>query len=275
MSPPGADVSFDFSDRVAVVTGGTGALGRAIAAGFRRSGARVVVLARDPHAVGETAKQLGSEDHAIGVAADVRSSDQLRSVAETVLERWGALDVLVNAAGGNRPEATVSPGGSFFDLNPDAIRDVVDLNLMGTLLPIQILGRPMAEAGRGSVVNISSMAAARPLSRVIGYGAAKAAVDNATRWLADHAARSFGPGVRVNAVAPGFILGQQNRELLVGPDGEPTDRARRIVEATPVGRLGDADDVVGPVLWLASDASRFVTGAVIPVDGGFSAVSGL
>jgi NAD(P)-dependent dehydrogenase (short-subunit alcohol dehydrogenase family) len=146
---------------------------------------------------------------------------------------------------------------------------------MGTLMPIQVLGRTMAESGDGAIVNISSMASARPLSRVVAYGAAKAAVDNATRWLADHIARSFGPGVRVNAVAPGFILSEQNRDLLVGPGGAPTDRARRIVEATPMDRLGNAEDVVGPVLWLASEASRFVTGAVIPVDGGFSAVSGL
>jgi NAD(P)-dependent dehydrogenase (short-subunit alcohol dehydrogenase family) len=275
MNLAAAPARFDFSGRVAVVTGGTGVLGRAIADGFRRSGARVAVLARNPESVRETAGQLGTGDEAVGVAADVRSSEQLLSAARTVLDRWGALDVLVNAAGGNRPDATVSPGGSFFDLSPDAIRDVVDLNLMGTLMPIQVLGRSMAESGHGAIVNISSMASARPLSRVVGYGAAKAAVDNATRWLADHIARSFGPGVRVNAVAPGFILGEQNRDLLVDPGGTPTDRARRIVEATPMDRLGEAEDVVGPVLWLASEASRFVTGAVIPVDGGFSAVSGL
>jgi NAD(P)-dependent dehydrogenase (short-subunit alcohol dehydrogenase family) len=273
VNPAGGTANFDFSGRVVVVTGGTGVLGRAIAGGFRRSAARVVILARNPAVVSETAAGLGTEDEVMGVAADVLDAEQLRSARETILGRWGGLDVLVNAAGGNRADATVTPGGSFFDVSPDALRQVIDLNLMGTLLPIQILGRAIADAGAGAIVNVSSMAGARPLSRLVGYGAAKAAVDNATRWLADHAARLIGPGVRVNAVAPGFFLSSQNRTLLMGAGGELTDRGRRIVDATPMGRLGDADDVVGPVLWLASEASRFVTGAVIPVDGGFSAAS--
>ncbi len=273
MNATGATANFDFSGRVAVVTGGTGVLGRAIAQGFRRSAARVAILARNPAIVNETAVGLGTKDEVIGVAADVLDAEQLHSALETILGRWGGLDVLVNAAGGNRADATVAPGGSFFDVSPDAIRHVIDLNLMGTLLPIQILGRAIADAGTGAIVNVSSMAATRPLSGVVGYGAAKAAVDNATRWLADHAARLIGPGVRVNAVAPGFFLSSQNRDLLVNASGELTARGRRIVDATPMGRLGDADDVVGPVLWLASEASRFVTGAVIPVDGGFSAAS--
>jgi len=273
VNPTRGTASFDFSGQVAVVTGGTGALGRAIAGGFRRSAARVVILARNPAIVNETAAGLGGKDDVLGLAADVLDADQLRSALETILDRWGGLDVLVNAAGGNRADATVAPGGSFFDVSPDAIRHVVDLNLMGTLLPIQVFGRAIAGAGTGAIVNVSSMAATRPLSRVLGYGAAKAAVDNATRWLADHTARSIGPGVRVNAVAPGFVLSGQNRDLLVNGGGQLTDRGRRIVDATPMGRLGDPDDVVGPVLWLASEASRFVTGAVIPVDGGFSAAS--
>jgi NAD(P)-dependent dehydrogenase (short-subunit alcohol dehydrogenase family) len=273
VNPAGGTANFDFSDRVAVVTGGTGVLGRAIAHGFRRSAARVVILARNHALVNETAVGLGNTDEVMGVAADVLDADQLRSALDSIVGQWGDLHILVNAAGGNRSEATVAPDGSFFDVSPDAIRQVVDLNLMGTLLPIQIFGRAIADAGTGSIVNISSMAATRPLSRVLGYGAAKAAVENATRWLADHTARLIGPGVRVNAVAPGFFLSDQNRDLLVTAGGELTDRGRRIVDATPMGRLGDPDDVVGPVLWLASEASRFVTGAVIPVDGGFSATS--
>jgi NAD(P)-dependent dehydrogenase (short-subunit alcohol dehydrogenase family) len=273
--PSGGAASFDFSGRVAVVTGGTGVLGRAIAAGFRRSAGRVAILARNRAVLSETATVLGPKDEVIGLAADVLDPQQLESALESILGRWGSLDVLVNAAGGNRADATVAPGGSFFDLSPAAIRQVVDLNLMGTLLPTQIFGRAIADAGAGAIVNVSSMAAFRPLSRVVGYGAAKAAVENATRWLADHTARLIGPGVRVNAIAPGFFLSAQNRDLLMNDAGELTARGRRVVEATPMGRLGEAEDVVGPVLWLASDASRFVTGAVIPVDGGFSLTSGL
>ncbi len=273
MSSAGGTANFDFSGRVVVVTGGTGVLGRALARGFLRAAARVVILARNPAIVNDTAAGLGNEGEVIGVAADVLDPDQLRSALDAILGRWGGLDVLVNAAGGNRADATVAPGGSFFDVSPDAIRGVVDLNLMGTLLPIQIFGSVISRAGTGAIVNVSSMAAGRPLSRVVGYGAAKAAVENATRWLADHTARVIGPGVRVNAVAPGFFLSSQNRDLLLNAGGELTDRGRRIVDATPMGRLGDAEDVVGPVLWLASEASRFVTGAVIPVDGGFSVAS--
>jgi NAD(P)-dependent dehydrogenase (short-subunit alcohol dehydrogenase family) len=275
VTPASGTARFDFSDRVAVVTGGTGLLGVAIGAGFRRAGARVAILARNHDRVREAAAELGTADEALAVPADVLDSQQLRSALDAIVSRWGRLDVLVNAAGGNRPDATVALGQSFFDLDPEAVRRVVDLNLMGTLIPVQVLGRTLADAGSGAIVNVSSMAAARPLSRVVGYGAAKAAVENATRWLADHTARLFGPGLRVNAVAPGFLLSDQNRDLLVGAAGELTERGRRIVDGTPMGRLGQADDVTGPVLWLASDASRFVTGAVIPVDGGFSATSGL
>jgi NAD(P)-dependent dehydrogenase (short-subunit alcohol dehydrogenase family) len=274
-TPSSGAANFDFSGRVAVVTGGTGVLGLAIAGGFRGAAARVAIVARNQAMVSETAAGLGPKDEAIGVTADVLDADQLGAALDTILGRWGSVDVLVNAAGGNSADATVVPGGSFFDLSPDAIRQVVDLNLMGTLLPTQIFGRAIADAGAGAIVNVSSMAAVRPLSRVVGYGAAKAAVENATRWLADHTARLIGPGVRVNAVAPGFFLSAQNRDLLMKAGGELTTRGRQVVEATPMGRLGQADDVVGPVLWLASDASGFVTGAVIPVDGGFSAASGL
>lgn len=250
-----------------MVTGGTGALGRVIAEGLIAAGHRVAVVARDAEAVQVTSAQIG----AMGVAADVLEPGALQVVRDEVVDRWGGIDVLVNAAGGNRPDATVAPEGTFFDLDPDALRQVVDLNLFGTLLPIQMLVPAMN--GTGSIVNLSSMAATRTLSRVVGYGAAKAAVENATRWLADHLARTVGPGIRVNALAPGFFVGDQNRPLLIGAGGEPTERGRRIIEATPMGRFGRPEDLVGPVLWLASPASAFVTGAVIPVDGGFSAGS--
>jgi NAD(P)-dependent dehydrogenase (short-subunit alcohol dehydrogenase family) len=267
---------FDLTGRVAVVTGGTGALGQAIALGLARHGARVGILARDPAGVAHVVEGIvAAGGEAEGVPADVRQPDQLVRARTALLERWDHLDILVNAAGGNQAAATVPPDGSLFDLDPGAVREVVDVNLMGTFLPIQIFGRSMAAAGRGAVVNVSSMAASRPLSRVAGYGAAKAAVENLTKWLADHVARRFGPGFRVNAIAPGFFLGTQNRDLLVEPDGGLTERGRRIVDATPMGRFGEPDDLIGTVVWLASDASRFVTGAVVPVDGGFSAAGGL
>lgn len=267
---------FDLAGRAAVVTGGTGSLGQAIARGLGRSGARVALLARHRDSLDAVAGRMRRDGiEVLALAADVLEAEQLAAAREAVIAAWGRVDVLINAAGGNQPAATVPPGGTVFDLEPEALRQVVDLNLMGTFLPIQVFGRTMAEAGRGSIVNVSSMAASRPLSRVAGYGAAKAAVENLTRWLADHAARRFGPHLRVNAIAPGFFLGAQNRDLLIDASGSLTERGRQIVSATPMGRLGDPDDLVGPVVWLASDASRFVTGAVVPVDGGFSAGAGL
>ena len=247
-----------------------------MARGLGRTGARVAILARHRDSLDAVTDNLRRDGiEVLAVAADVLDTARLAAAREEVMHEWGRIDVLVNAAGGNRPAATVPPDGTFLDLEPEAVRQVVDLNLMGTLLPIQEFGRTMAETGRGSIVTISSMAATRPLSRVAGYGAAKAAVENLTRWLADHVARRFGPDIRVNSIAPGFFLGAQNRGLLVDPDGELTDRGRQVVSATPMGRLGEPEDLVGPVVWLASDASRFVTGAVVPVDGGFSAAAGV
>jgi NAD(P)-dependent dehydrogenase (short-subunit alcohol dehydrogenase family) len=274
-TPDHSDARFDFSDRVAVVTGGTGLIGSAIARGLVRSGARVAIISRRADAAEKAGAELRHYGNAVGIRADVLDHESLEAARQQVTTAWGGLDILVNAAGGNQPDATVSPEGSFFDLDPDAIRRVVELNLMGTLLPTQVFAHQMADTGRGSIINISSVSATRPLSRTIGYGAAKAGIDNITRWLADHVARQFGPAVRVNAIAPGFLLSNQNRTLLVRPDGELTDRGRRIVEMTPMARYGDPQDMVGPVLWLASDASRFVTGAVIPVDGGFTSMAGL
>lgn len=273
--PDHTQAAFDLSGRVAVVTGGTGALGQAVAGGLVASGARVVVVARRTDLVEALAAELGGPACALGVVADVLDPGHLAAALGTVMREWGRVDVLVNAAGGNQPEATVAPDGSFFDLDPEAIRAVVNLNLMGTLLPVQAFGPAIADGGGGSIINVSSAAATRPLSRVVGYGAAKAAVENATRWLADHVARRYGRAMRVNAVAPGFFIGDQNRHLLLAEDGTLTDRGEEVVARTPMGRLGEPSDLVGPVLWLASDASRFVTGAVVPVDGGFSAVAGL
>jgi NAD(P)-dependent dehydrogenase (short-subunit alcohol dehydrogenase family) len=296
MAPlPAVSALFDLSGRAAIVTGGSGVLGRAIVLGLRRAGANVAVLARHPEAVDEVVAALapgqpgeadirGGADTAGGadmagevipLVADVLDVESLEDARGAVIERWGRLDVLVNGAGGNQAEATVPLGGSFFDLNAEGFRAVLELNLMGTFLATQVFAKTMAGNGSGSVVNISSMAASRPLSRVVGYGAAKAGVENLTRWLADHIARQVSPGIRVNAVAPGFFLGDQNRALLTEADGSLTERGRAIVSRTPMGRLGSPEDLVGTVLWLASDASAFVTGTVVPVDGGFSAAAGI
>lgn len=267
---------FSLSDRTVVVTGGSGAIGSAMAHGLGRAGASVVVLARNRERVEKTAGDIEKDGGtAVGISADVLQKNRLLEARDEILDRFGRIDVLVNCAGGNVEAATLTPGDSIFRLNEAAFRQVFDLNLMGTLLPTQVLGEAMAEAGSGSVVNISSMAADRTLTRVIGYSAAKASVENFTRWMAVELARSFGEGLRVNAIAPGFFIGEQNRDLLLNADGSLTDRGQTIIDHTPMGRFGEVEELVGTLLWLCSDAARFVTGIVVPVDGGFSAFSGV
>lgn len=267
---------FDLTGRVAVVTGGTGVLGGAMAHALAGAGARVAVLGRRADVADRVARDLtDAGGQALALPADVLDADALEGAAATLEATWGPADVLVNAAGGNRADALVHEDATLFDLDPDAFRAVVDLNLTGTLMPTQAFARGMANRGRGSVVNVSSMAAQKPLTRVIGYAAAKAGVDNLTQWLATYAATTWGPGVRVNAVAPGFFLGEQNRALLTEADGTPTPRGRQILEHTPMGRFGDPSDLAGTLLWLASDASAFVTGVVVPVDGGYAAFGGV
>ncbi len=267
---------FDLAGQVAVVTGGTGVLGGALARGLAAAGAKVGVLGRR----GDRAEEVVGEVRAAGgealaLTADVLNKAQLEAVKAQILETWSRVDVLVNAAGGNRADATVVGELTFFDLGTAALEGVIGLNLLGTVLPSQVFGAAMASRGRGSIVNISSLAAQRPLTRVIGYGAAKAATDNFTRWLAVELAQKYGPHLRVNAIAPGFFIGEQNRDLLLTPDGSPTERGRRIIDHTPMGRFGEPEELVGTAVWLASDASKFVTGVVVPVDGGFSAYSGV
>lgn len=269
---------FSLKSRTAVVLGGAGVLGSAIARGLGEAGARVAVASRSLEknlAEAEALRGLGIE--ARGYSADTTDAHAVRDLAGQILEDFGSVDVLVNAVGGNRPDATVMEPDGFFDLNPDALRQVMDLNFFGgAILPSQIFGREMAKAGRGSIINISSMSAIRPLTRVIGYSAAKAAVNSFTQWLAVHLAKNGYSGVRVNAIAPGFFLTEQNRFLLLDEQtGELTARGRTIVEHTPMGRFGEPDELIGAAVWLASDASRFVTGIVVPVDGGFSAFSGV
>jgi NAD(P)-dependent dehydrogenase (short-subunit alcohol dehydrogenase family) len=252
---------FGLDDRVAIVTGGTGALGSAMADGLAAAGARVAVLAR-------RAADVEDPDR-LGLAADVLRREELLAARDRVLDRWGRIDVLVNAAGGNVPGATLEPGQSVFELGEEAFRGVVELNLAGTLLPAQVFGEAMQDGG--AIVNVSSMAAARAITRVVGYSAAKAAVENLTRWLAVELA----PAIRVNAIAPGFLVGEQNRRLLLDAAGELTERGRAIVEHTPAGRFGEAEELVSAIVWLCGPGASFVTGAVVPIDGGFGAFSGV
>ncbi len=267
---------FDLSGRVALITGATGVLGGAMARGLAARGAKVAVLGRNEERAAELAAQLTAEGaEAMPAPADVLDRASLESVKERITARWGRIDVLVNAAGGNMPGATLQPGASFFDLGAVPMREVVDLNYMGTVLPIQVFGPALAAGGHGSIVNISSMASLRSITRVVGYGAAKAAIDNLTRWLAMAFGTEFGGALRVNAMAPGFFIGNQNRALLLEPDGSLTPRGKQIIDHTPLGRFGEPEELVGTLVWLCSDASRFVTGVVVPVDGGFAVTSGV
>jgi NAD(P)-dependent dehydrogenase (short-subunit alcohol dehydrogenase family) len=266
---------YDYSGKTVVITGGGGVLcaemGRALAACH----ARVVLLDRDL-AMAEKALALlpGSGHRAL--LADVLDPKGLATVAETVAREYGRVDALINGAGGNHPRATTNPDLSFFDLPPDALQFVANLNLAGTILPCQAFGRQMARQGEGAILNISSLNALRPLTRIPAYSAAKAAVSNFTQWLAVHLAQEYSPHLRVNALAPGFFLTEQNRFLLTEKGtGELTARGKTILAHTPMARFGSPADLVGAMLWLLSPAASFVTGVVLPVDGGFSAFGGV
>ena len=240
-------------------------------------GANVAILGRNMDTAKHILDLMGPRaSQAIAVQADVVNHESLREAAETVKARFGTLYGLLNAAGGNKPQATTSPDLSFFDMPADALRGVFDLNLMGTVLPSQVFGKMMVENGEGVILNVSSMSAIRPLTRVMAYSAAKAAVDSFTQWLAVHMARGYSARIRVNAVAPGFFLTQQNKFILTDEQtGQLTARGHSIIEHTAMGRFGQPEDLLGAVLWLLSPASEFVTGIVVPVDGGFSAFGGV
>jgi len=272
---------FGLEGQVAVVTGGTGVLGGAMARGLAQAGARVGVLGRREANARQVVADIESAGgEAVPLAADVLESRQLLEARRVTLERWGRLDILVNAAGGNRADALVADDATFFDASLDAFDRVLELNLRGTVLASQIFAEAMARRSdgdepRGSIVNISSMAARHAMTRVMAYSIAKGGVDNFTIWLALELARKYGPGMRVNAIAPGFFLGEQNRALLVNPDGSLTARGEKVIGHTPAGRFGDAHELIGTLIWLCSPAAAFVTGVIVPVDGGFSVHSGV
>jgi NAD(P)-dependent dehydrogenase (short-subunit alcohol dehydrogenase family) len=268
---------FGLEGRVVVLTGASGAIGSSLARGLAGAGARVALLARREEPLQLLARELAETGAStLACPVDILDPAQLARARDTIVEQMGAVDVLVNVAGGNIARATLEATVSPFELEIDAIRDVVELNLMGALTTIVAFG-PALEASKAadtSILNVSSMAATRALTRVGGYGAAKAGLESVTRWLAVELGRR-GTGIRVNALAPGFFIGEQNRSLLVGGDGEPTERGRAILEQTPLGRFGTPDELISTALWLSGEGARFVTGAVVPIDGGFSAFAGV
>lgn len=268
---------YDFTGKTVVVTGGAGILGGEIACALVGCNANVAIMDREPALANRLIERLKSPvGRAVVVYADVLDVDTLAKAAVTIEKEFGQIDFLVNAAGGNSSKATTSPEQSFFDLPVDALRWVFDLNILGTMLPSQVFGKRMAEQRGGAIVNISSMNAFRPLTRIPAYSAAKAGVSNFTQWLAVHMAQEYSPNIRVNAIAPGFFITQQNRFLLTDEaTGAYTPRGQAVIDHTPMARFGVPDDLLGTVLWLLSPASGFVTGIVIPIDGGFSAYSGV
>ena len=268
---------YDFSDCTVLVTGGAGVLGGEIACALVGYNANVVILDRDRELAEKMIERFPKKvkGRAARVYGDVLLPETLQHADETIKAEFGAVDILINAAGGNHPSVTTSADRSFFDLPLETLRQVGELNLLGTLLPCQVFGRGMAERGEGVILNISSMTALRPLTRIPAYSAAKAAINNFTQWLAVHMAQNYSPRIRVNAIAPGFFIGKQNRRLLLNEDGTLTLRGQSILAHTPMNRFGTPEDLLGVTLWLISPAASFVTGTVIPIDGGFSAFSGV
>ena len=269
---------YDFTGRTAVITGGAGVLASEMACALAGCNANVVILDRDMHLAEMVIERFPSNivGRGVRIYGDVLDRQLLQQALETVRAEFGTVDILINGAGGNHPSATTKPDLSFFDLPLDALRHVGDLNLLGTILPCQVFGREMAERGEGVILNISSMNAFRPLTRIPAYSAAKAGVTNFTQWLAVHMAQEYSPKIRVNAIAPGFFLTEQNRFLLTDKDsGELTERGQSIINHTPMKRFGTPADLLGTTMWLMSPAAAFVTGVVVPIDGGFSAFSGI
>ena len=268
---------FDLTGKVVVITGAGGVLCGAMAKSLGKAGAKVAVLDLDEAAASKVAGDIKADGgQAVAVKCNVLVKKSLEVAMEKVKAELGQIDILINGAGGNKKEATTSDEMAFFDMPDDAVRFVFDLNFLGTLLPCQVFGKDMAENGRGVILNTSSMNAFKPLTKIAAYSAAKAAVSNFTQWLAVHMCQNYSKEIRVNAIAPGFFLTEQNRFLLTDEkSGELTPRGKTIVDHTPMGRFGQAEELAGTIVWLLSDAAKFVTGIVVPVDGGFSAFSGV
>ncbi|WP_340105653.1 SDR family oxidoreductase [Rhodohalobacter sp. 8-1] len=267
---------FDLTGKVAVITGGNGVLGGAMSDGLAAAGARVGILGRTEKTVKQQVDKIKANGgEAVALVADVLDKQSVKKANKKITDHWDTVDILINAAGGNMPGATINPDQTFLDMDDEALEKVIDLNFKGTYLPSKIFAESMINKKEGVIINISSMAAQQAITRVMGYSAAKSAVDNFTRSLAIETALKYGDGIRVNAIAPGFFIGTQNRDLLLKPDGSLTARGQTIIDNTPMKRFGEAEELIGTAIWLCSSASTFVTGTVIPVDGGFSAFSGV
>ena len=267
---------FDVSGQVAVVTGGGGVLCGAMSRALAKAGVKVAVLDILPEAAQKVVDDItAGGGEAMAVKADVLSRESLEAARDAVLEKWGRVDILINGAGGNKKQATTTPEQPFFDLPPDAVQWVFNLNFLGTFLASQVFGKVMVEQGKGNIINISSMNAFRPLTNIPAYSAAKAAVSNFTQWLAVHISQNYSPNIRVNAIAPGFFVTNQNYFLLYDKDDNLTPRGQTILAHTPMNRFGEPEDLLSTLLWLLAPASSFVHGVVVPVDGGFNAFSGV
>jgi len=267
---------FNINGKVAVITGAGGVLGGSIAKSFIKAGAKVAAIdIREENLNTRVAELKNEGGEAFGVVGNVLDIQSLENVSNEILNRWGRIDILLNIAGGNIPGATLAPEQSFFEMEIADWQKVTELNMNGTVYPTYVFGKIMAEQGQGSIVNISSMAAYAAITRVPGYSAAKAAVSNFTQWMATEMALKYGDGIRVNAIAPGFFIGDQNRAVLINPDGSLTERSQKVLAKTPMKRFGDINELNGAVQFLCSDAASFITGTVLAVDGGFSGFSGV
>ena len=265
---------FSVEHKVIVITGAAGILGTSMVHHFAGEGAKVVVLDRNKEVGERLVAQVVSKGYeCVFMYTDVLDKDVVEQNYIDIMTKYGRIDVLINGAGGNMAGATISPDKTIFDLDVDAVKKVVDLNLFGTVIPTMVFAKAMVEQQSGSIINVASETALRPLTRVAGYGVAKAAVVNFTKYMCGELAKKFGPGLRVNAIAPGFFITEQNRSLLTNPDGSYTERAHQILAHTPFGRFGEADELLGALQWLSSDASSFVSGTVVVIDGGFDAFS--
>lgn len=262
---------FNINGNVVVITGGTGVLGRTIARYLANEGAKVIILGRKEDVGNEIVEEIRKDgNEAEFMKTDVMNQEMVEKNRDDIIAKYGRVDTLLNAAGGNMPGAVIAPDKTFFDLKIEDFQKVLDLNLTGTVIPTQVFLKPMVEQGKGSIINFSSMAAFRPITRVCGYAAAKAGISNFTAFMATECAKKFGEGIRVNAIAPGFFITEQNRALLTNPDGTYTQRGNDVIHQTPYGRMGDPEELCGTIHYLMSDASKFVSGTVAVVDGGFN-----
>ncbi|WP_321288081.1 SDR family oxidoreductase [uncultured Sunxiuqinia sp.] len=267
--------NFNIEGQIAIVTGGGGVLGGSIAQSLLEAGVKVAILGRNEERLNKKVEALKSIGEIEAFPCDVLDEERLKEVRDEILDKWGAIDILINAAGGNIPGATLTEEQTIFDMKLTDYRKVTDVNMHGTVVPSLIFGEAMAKNGKGNIINVSSMATYSAITRVMGYSVAKTGINIFTQWMAMEMALKFGEKLRVNAIAPGFFIGDQNRAVLINPDGSYTERSKKVLARTPMKRFGDINELNGIVQFLCSDAASFITGTIIPVDGGFSAFSGV